>query len=434
MIENSQARYLPVRHDPTVLRAAPGKAPTPLTEHVDNDGAAVTPSAGITDGPRPVHRARVRGVDLARGLAVLGMFAAHVGPGSSGSGGLLLGIFHGRSAALFLFLSGVSLALISGGPTRSDGPALRRSRINIATRAGVLLLLGLSLTSLNTDIDVILPVYAVLFLLALPLLRLRPRTLALLASALAIGGPVLSYLIRGSLHLTPASTPSAPGLSALTSWQALSGGIISLVINGAYPVVTVLPITLAGMTVGRLDLSARSVHRWLLGVGVTLSAVGYGGSALALRIGDLAAHIGSGSVAVGQQQLHAAAAAEAGTVPTTSWAWLLTAGAHSGTPMEILGATGCALAVLGAALMIGNRAHRVLYPVIAVGMMPLTAYTAQVIAIWVIQTEPESWLALAAFTATAMTLAVTWLHYFGSGPLERILRTTSNAASKLLNA
>ena len=111
--------------------------------------------------------------------------------------GQLLGVFHGRSAALFLFLAGVSLALISGGPARSDRPALRRSRIKIAARAGVLLILGLSLTSLNTEVDVILPVYAVLFLLALPLLRLRPRTLALLASALAIGGPVLSYLIRG---------------------------------------------------------------------------------------------------------------------------------------------------------------------------------------------------------------------------------------------
>ena len=361
------------------------------------------------------------------------MFAAHVGPDRGQPGGQLLGVFHGRSAALFLFLAGVSLALISGGPTRPDGPTLRRSRINIATRAGVLLILGLALTSLNTDIDVILPVYAVLFLLALPLLRLRPRTLALLASALAVGGPVLSYLIRGSLHLTPASTPSAPGLSALMSWHGLSGGIMSLVINGAYPVVTVLPITLAGMSVGRLDLSARPVQRRLLGVGATLAAVGYGGSALALRIGDLAAHIGSGSVAVGQLQLHDAATAEAGTGPATSWAWLLTAGAHSGTPMEIVGATGCALAVLGAALMIGNRVHRVLYPVIAVGMMPLTAYTAHVIAIWVIQAGPQSWLALAAFTVTAMTLAVTWLRYFRSGPLERILRTASNTVSKLLN-
>ena len=102
--------------------------------------------------------------------------------------------------------------------------------------------------------------------------------------------------------------------------------------------------------------------------------------------------------------------------------------------MEILGATGCALAVLGAALMIGNRAYRVLYPVIAIGMMPLTIYVAHVIAIWLIQAELQSWLAFAAFTVSAMTLAVTWLHYFGSGPLERILRTASNTASKLLNA
>ena len=228
----------------------------------------------------------------------------------------------------------------------------------------------------------ILPAYAVLFLLALPLLRLRPRTLALLASALAISGPMLSYLIRDWLHLTPASTPSVPGPSALLS---SAGGVTSLVINGAYPAMTVLPFMLAGMSVGCLDLCAPSVHRRLLGAGAALSAAGDGGAALALRAGDLAAHIGSRSAAAGHQQLHSVATAEAGTVPTTSWAWLLTAGPHSGTPMEIIGATGCALAVLGAALMIGHRADRVLHPIIAVGMMPLTAYTAHVIAIWLIQ-------------------------------------------------
>ena len=427
MIENLQARHLSLCDDPGVLRAAPGK------KHVDIDGSAATPAVGITDGPRLAHRARVRGVDLARGLAVLGMFAAHVGPAPDMPTGQVLGVFHGRSAALFLFLAGLSLALLSGGPRRPDRPTLRRSRIKIATRASVLLLLGLSLTSLRTDVDVILPVYALLFMLALPLLGLRPRTLALLASALAIGGPVLSYLIRDSLHLMPASTPPAPGLSALMSWNGLSGGITSLVINGAYPVLTVLPITLAGMSVGRLDLSARSVHRRLLGAGVILAAVGYGGSALALRIGNLSAHIGSGSVAAGQQQMHAAAAAQAGTVRTTSWAWLFTAGAHSGTPMEIVGATGCALAVLGVALMIWNRARRVLRPVIAVGIMPLTVYAAHVIAIGGIGNQNyQNWLTLAAFTVAAMTLAVTWLHYFGNGPLERILRTASNTASKLL--
>ena len=436
---NEKCRALPsLRHEIRDLRAVPDKAAAAPIGHIDNDGAAVTSTAGNTDGPPLLRRARVRGVDLARGVAMLGMFAVHVGPDPDQPTGRVLSIFHGRSAVLFLFLAGVSLALISGGSTRSVGPALRRSRIKIATRAGVLLILGLSLTSLDTGVDVILPVYAVLFVLALPLLQLRPRTLALLASALAIAGPVLSYLIRGALHLTPASTPSTPGLSALLSWNAFTDGTTSLVINGAYPVMTVLPFIIAGMSVGHLDLSARSVRRRLLGIGATLSAVGYGGSALALRIGDLPAHIGSGSVALGQQQIHDVATAEAGTVPTNSWAWLLTASPHSGTPMEMIGATGCALVVLGAALTIGNQAHRVLHPITAVGMMSLTAYTAHVIAIGLIQATgrdyPQSWLTLATFTATALALAVTWLHFFRSGPLERTLRSASNTVSKLVGA
>ena len=106
--------------------------------------------------------------------------------------------------------------------------------------------------------------------------------------------------------------------------------------------------------------------------------------------------------------------------------------------MEITGAAGCALAVLGAALMIGHRAPRMLRPVTAIGMMPLTAYTAHVIAIWLIQ-DPggnylAGWLILAAFTVAAMAIAVTWLHFFRSGPLERILRSASDTASKLAAA
>ena len=413
---------------------------TPRTAR-DNNTRDISPVAEWGGGRRrgaelrrrEAESRRVRGLDLARGIAVLGMFAAHLGPAPDQPSGQLLSIFHGRSAALFLFLAGVSLALISGGVRRADGPTLRRSRIKIAARAGVLLVLGLSLTSLVADIEVILPVYAVLFVLALPLLRARPRTLILLAGTLAIGGPVLSYLIRGFLKLTPASTPPAPGLSAATSWNSLVDGIVSVVLNGAYPVLTVLPITLVGLSVGRLDLSARSVQRRLLGVGAVLSAVGYGGSALAVHFGGLATIIGSGSIANGQQQLHDVAVAESGTVPTTSWAWLLTAGPHSGTPMEILGAGGCALAVLGLALIIGNRAHWVFHPVLAVGTMPLTAYTGHLLAVWAFGTGEDNgqkWLLLAATTAATMTVAVIWLRYFQSGPLEAGLRTIASAAAK----
>src|SRR5688500_16087431 len=60
--------------------------------------------------------ARLGGVDLARGLAVFGMFAAHVGPDPRDGGliGPLMQLTHGRSSVLFAALAGLSLALITG--------------------------------------------------------------------------------------------------------------------------------------------------------------------------------------------------------------------------------------------------------------------------------------------------------------------------------
>jgi uncharacterized membrane protein YeiB len=73
-----------------------------------------------------------------------------------------------------------------------------------------------------------------------------------------------------------------------------------------------------------------------------------------------------------------------------------------------------------------SRAHRVFHPVLAVGTMPLTAYTRHLLAVWAIgpgEDYTQRWLLLAATIATTMTLAVIWLRYFQSGPLETGLRT-----------
>ena len=78
---NEKCRALPsLRHEIRDLRAVPDKAAAAPIGHIDNDGAAVTSTTGNTDGPPLLRRARVRGVDLARGVAMLGMFAVHVGP------------------------------------------------------------------------------------------------------------------------------------------------------------------------------------------------------------------------------------------------------------------------------------------------------------------------------------------------------------------
>ncbi|MFC7740325.1 hypothetical protein ACFQXA_04175 [Nocardiopsis composta] len=52
-------------------------------------------------------------------MAVLGMFVVHVGLGWTLASGdnALYGLASGRSAALFALLAGVSIALLSGGPS-----------------------------------------------------------------------------------------------------------------------------------------------------------------------------------------------------------------------------------------------------------------------------------------------------------------------------
>src|SRR5690606_11520134 len=57
---------------------------------------------------------RIDGLDLARGLAVLGMFVAHVGTAGNAYPPTEVGqLADGRSAALFALLAGVSVALLS---------------------------------------------------------------------------------------------------------------------------------------------------------------------------------------------------------------------------------------------------------------------------------------------------------------------------------
>ncbi|HMO11432.1 MAG TPA: heparan-alpha-glucosaminide N-acetyltransferase domain-containing protein, partial [Actinotalea sp.] len=158
---------------------------------------------------------RLAGVDVARGLAVLGMATAHVGPvgedWSRPAGWLQL--TDGRSAGLFATLAGVSIGLLSGGEHARD---LSSARAKVATRAVLIGLLGLALTSLGTPVAVILPSYAVMFVLMVPVLGVRSRTLAVAAGVVVVVG--------GTVH---ASLGYAP-------W--MHGRLASLVVGPFYPV------------------------------------------------------------------------------------------------------------------------------------------------------------------------------------------------------
>src|ERR671933_2096393 len=92
-------------------------------------GGPVTPCPSVAPpvtAEAPAPSARVTGVDLARGLALLGMFAVHVFDEYTDGGGTLTGyLAAGRSAATFALVAGVSVAFLTGGRRILHGRARR---------------------------------------------------------------------------------------------------------------------------------------------------------------------------------------------------------------------------------------------------------------------------------------------------------------------
>lgn len=334
---------------------------------------------------RPMRR--IAGVDVARGLAVLGMMTAHVGPDDTGPvppGGFTQ-LADGRPSALFVVLAGVGLALLSGGPTPVAGTRLVQSRLRVLVRAVLLFVLGELLVMLGTPVAVILPTYALLFAAGCVALRWPVRALVAVAAGVALVGPFLrTFLTDG-----------------LTAWGATPTLLAEMTVGHFYPAVVWFAYLLTGLAVGRSDLRATRVRVNLAVAGGVLVVVGH--------VGAWVAREGLGW-------------------PTT----IATTEPHSSTTFEVLGNTGVALLVLVVCLALADQVPEVLSPVAAVGELALTAYTVHVVVIALVGDEVvrapgiASWL---AFLLTTLVLCWAWRAVLGRGPLERLLHGVSTRAA-----
>jgi uncharacterized protein len=358
---------------------------------------------------------RISGLDLARGLAVTGMFAAHV---------LILGDFDwsdpitwggvvdGRSAATFALLAGVSIAIISGGDRPVNSVALTQARVRIFVRAALIFLIGGVLDALGTNVYIILQYYAVMFVLALPVLRWRSRSLFLLAGMLAVVSPIAQLVLS----------------RVLTGVGLFETAPFTLLVTGAYPAIVWFVFVLVGIGIGRLDLRRRDIHLKILGVGVILAVIGY-------TAGSLAATLPQASL----EQLPEERVTAESLFDLTS---LLTALPHTGTPFELVGATGFALALVALCLIalrpgVGRVLRTVLFPLTATGSMALSAYSVQILALavigdgyWVTGSDNAGlYLTLTLSIVLGCTL---WSLFVGRGPLERLLTITSRNASVMV--
>lgn len=361
---------------------------------------------------------RVPGLDVARGIAVLGMFTAHVGVTSDDTSTLAgwLSLAHGRSSILFATVAGVSLAIVTGRREPLLGRALAEARARLLVRAVLLLALVAVLDLLGTRVFLILGFYAAYFALALPFLRWPAARLAGLAAAVAVVGPVLvlygpELLARGGFRLPHDG----------------SGAVTDFLLTGHYPALVWMAYVFAGLAVGRSDLRSPVLR-------LSLVAGGFG---LAVARSALSAALVPDPAAL-EYSLSLSSSQEAGTQlawddpwPPSAALWL--ASAHSDSVLEAFGSGGFALGVLGLCLSVGRIGARVLAPLAAVGALALTVYSAQIVAIWWWSRtywdllDPATNVPLGIITLVTLAAATAWRAFLGRGPLERLFAWVAKA-------
>ncbi|MGP5928600.1 heparan-alpha-glucosaminide N-acetyltransferase domain-containing protein [Corynebacterium glyciniphilum] len=409
--------------DPASLRPPPEPEPEPEPSRWTKNAAF-----GPSGDPR-----RVTGLDAARGMALLGMVAVHTLPAYNevtDGPTLVWSLFAGHAAVLFGVLAGITVAILTGGTTPHHGRALRRSRVSLTMRAVAILTLGLALSELDPAIYNILPFYGLLFLLAVPLTRLRIRGLLVCATLCATVGPVLIFLTSRWNGYTALDNP---GFSTFITMP--TDTVLTLLVGGAYPVVTWMSYICLGMAVGRMNLRWLVTQIRLLVYGGITAALGYGISAYLIDYAGGFARLYELTGGMDADDIQAVLDyGPEGHLPTDTWWWLTTSGPHSNTFFAVAASGGLALLTIGAFLLITRTLNDLCTPLIATGSMTLTLYTTHLLFLTALgdNVEEHSSMYFLVQVVVILLFATAWSLARGRGPLEEVLTRLSRGCGQLL--
>lgn len=331
---------------------------------------------------------RLHGLDIARFIAFCGMvlvnfrIVAATTPGSDWAS-LLTNALEGRAAALFVVLAGVGIVL--GKPTRGL----------LGRRAAFLFVVGMiNVTVFEADI---LHFYALYFVVAIFFLRAPNRGLWLgMGAILALG--------LASLVLLDYERGWNWDTFAYSDFWSLRGFLRHSFLNGWHPVLPWAAFVLFGMWIARLDLRRGSVQRGLLIWG----AVAMVAAMVPVRLvqdPDLVDLFGTAPIPPG--------------------------------PFYMLSGAGSSAAVIGGLLMLTPLLDRLgLSPwLTAPGRQALTLYVAHILlgmgmleALGLMDGSltPAQilWISL-GFCALGAAYARGWARWFRRGPLEALMRLTT---------
>jgi uncharacterized membrane protein len=422
-----------MREDEIMNQPGPTEAATTAARTTDRSAAAEIPHACVpvpgatssaAEGPdTPRRKPRLLGVDAARGIALFGMASVHLLSDETATGDVSLSwtLAAGKSAALFAVLAGVGIAFSTGGTSPLEGRRRTAAASSLGARALMIGVVGLLLGSVvpGDTAGVILAYYAVLFLLAIPLLGFSVRALVVLGAVTALVVPVLSHVVRDGM--------AVPALGNPTFVDLLSrpGPLVAeLTLSGLYPALPWLAYVCAGLAIGRSRLTSRRFVIGMTAAGVALAALANAVSWILLelaggrdRLREVAPQTFSS-----QEFTDVLAWGADGTLPTTSPWWLAVRAPHTTTPVELLYTIGIAMAVIGTSIMLAWVLRSAIRPLAAVGSMPLTLYTLHLLLLVSPLTPEDGELAsLALHAVVLLAFAVLWGRRFDRGPLEHVI-------------
>ena len=337
---------------------------------------------------------RLRGLDAARAIAIIGMLAVNVGPrkdtGDTELAVVIYDIPAGRASLLFMILAGIGMSLMTKRSRENGAPLPWQT---ILWRAVLLIFSGLALQMLNHDVSVILTYYGILFFCGLPLLRAPTWLVTTLATISLVAGPLIWLFLQQQTSTT--FDFLAPSLA-----DPLWTMVHSTLLTGAYPVLIWLAPFLFGIVLGRLQLAEHTTQ---------LRLIVWGAAGMLLASGLSLTLVGIYGQPTGY-----------------GWDQLISGEAHSMMPLWLIAGSGAAVLLIGIFLRAEHWVVHRLSWLVSAGRLSLTIYVAHLFVLaWLVRPGPETllqgYLISAAMSVFFVVAAHIWWRKIGLGPLERLL-------------
>ena len=229
----------------------------------------------MTPATRPIEKARLEGLDIARFLAFAGMlivnFHVVMEAEYQGWAGMIAHALEGRAAALFVVLAGV-------------GTGLFAAKMTYDTLVGVMFRRAIFLFVLGMANAVIFPAdilhyYAFYFLLAIPFLKASAPVLCLTIVGVLLGFMALVFSLNYDAGWDWSTLE-------YTGFWTLSGFVRSTFFNGWHPAIPWFAFLVFGMLLERLQLRSRKVQIQLALIGFVAAIVLHFESAAAVRMSE----------------------------------------------------------------------------------------------------------------------------------------------------